>query len=84
VVRDGTRWCAVVRGGTSAVRSAVQTLAHRHSSPQAKHYLATNSSGGPAASYAGGFTYDLFNPDARAYAWSKMQEGFVYYTNHPH
>ena len=28
-------------------------------------------------SYAGGYTYDLFNPAARAFAWDAMQKGYV-------
>jgi hypothetical protein len=30
-----------------------------------------------ASCAAGGFTYDLFNPAARAYAWGNMQAGYV-------
>ena len=40
-------------------------------------YLTWCPPGQPAASYAGGYTYDLFNPDARAYAWNAMQKGYV-------
>ena len=28
-------------------------------------------------SAAGGYTYDLFNPAARAFAWGAMQKGYV-------
>lgn len=42
-----------------------------------KRYLARDRNGNPAASYAGGFAYDLFQPEARAYAWSAMQQGYV-------
>ena len=43
----------------------------------AKHYLATDKNGQPAATVGPGYTYDLFQPEARAYAWNAMQQGWV-------
>ncbi len=42
-----------------------------------KGYLATASDGSPALGYAGGYIYDLFNPSAREYAWSNVQNGYI-------
>eukprot|EP00656_Telonema_subtile_P020294 TRINITY_DN21431_c0_g1_i2.p1 TRINITY_DN21431_c0_g1~~TRINITY_DN21431_c0_g1_i2.p1 ORF type:complete len:484 (+),score=73.94 TRINITY_DN21431_c0_g1_i2:115-1566(+) len=42
-----------------------------------KHYLAVDVDGNPAASYAGGFAYDLYQPEARAYAVNAMRKGYV-------
>jgi alpha-D-xyloside xylohydrolase len=56
---------------------SVGKASHNWPEALAKKYLATDKSGQPAKSYAGGFTYDLFNPEARAYAWNAMQKGYV-------
>ena len=66
--------------------AAVKVSPYSHSVGKASHnwagavankYLATDRNGQPAKSYAGGYTYDLFQPDARAYAWNAMQKGWV-------
>ena len=51
---------------------SVGTASHNYAEAAANHYLATDRNGQPAPSYAGGFTYDLFQPAARAYAWNAM------------
>ena len=50
---------------------------HNWAPALAKKLLATDSTGQPAMSAAGGYTYDLFNPAARAFAWNAMQNGYV-------
>eukprot|EP00040_Diaphanoeca_grandis_P034239 m.211742 g.211742 ORF g.211742 m.211742 type:complete len:742 (+) comp33109_c0_seq2:2296-4521(+) len=44
---------------------------------QHNHLLALDHTGAPALGYAGGFVYDLFNEDARTYAWDAMDRGYV-------
>jgi len=56
---------------------SVGKQSYNYAEAEAKHYIATDKHGDPAASYAGGYTYDLFQPDARAYAWNAMQKGWV-------
>ena len=56
---------------------SVGKASHNWPEAVAKNYLATDANGQPAASYAGGYTYDLFNPAARAYAWGAMEKGYV-------
>jgi len=56
---------------------SVGNASHNWAGAVANNFLATDKDGHPAASYAGGFTYDLFNPEARAYAWDAMQKGYV-------
>lgn len=56
---------------------SVGKASKNYAEAEAKHYIATDKDGNPAASYAGGYAYDLFNPDARAYAWNAMQKGWV-------
>jgi alpha-D-xyloside xylohydrolase len=56
---------------------SVGSNSHNYAEAAAKHYLATDATGKPAQTVGPGYTYDLFNPAARAYAWNAMQEGFV-------
>ena len=56
---------------------SVGTNSKWYSEAAAKKYLATDRDGGPAKTVGPGFTYDLFNPEARAYAWNAMQQGYV-------
>jgi hypothetical protein len=56
---------------------SVGSSSHNYAEAAAKHYLATDKTGQPARTVGPGFTYDLFNPAARAYAWNAMQKGFV-------
>ena len=60
------------------VRSdSVGTGSHWYADALSKKYLATDAVGKPAATVGPGATYDLYNPEARAYAWNAMQEGYV-------
>jgi alpha-D-xyloside xylohydrolase len=56
---------------------SVGKASHNYAEAAAKHYLAIDAKGQPAASYAGGYAYDLFQPEARAFAWTQMQKGYV-------
>jgi alpha-D-xyloside xylohydrolase len=56
---------------------SVGKQSHNWAEAEANKYLATDKDGNPAKSYAGGYAYDLYNPDARAYAWDAMQKGYV-------
>lgn len=56
---------------------SVAMSSHNYAEAAEQGFLALNSTHQPALGYAGGYVYDLYNKDARAYAWSKMQEGWV-------
>ena len=56
---------------------SVGNSSHNYAEAATKHYLATDRTGQPAQTVGPGYTYDLFNPAARAYAWNAMQKGFV-------
>ena len=56
---------------------SVGKASHNYADAVAQRLLATDRNGDPAPSYAGGYTYDLFQPAARAYAWRAMDDGYV-------
>ena len=56
---------------------SVGKASRNYADAAARHLLATDRDGAPAPSYAGGYTYDLFQPAARAYAWRAMRDGYV-------
>ena len=50
----------------SAYSHSVGKASHNYAEAESKHYLATDRNGQPAATVGPGYTYDLFQPAARA------------------
>lgn len=56
---------------------SVSVTSHNYAAAEARGLLAKDGKGQPALGYAGGFVYDLYNQEARAYAFDKMQQGYI-------
>lgn len=55
----------------------VSITSKNYAAAASRGLLALDGTGQPAKGYADGYVYDLFNPDARKYAWGAMQDGYM-------
>eukprot|EP00911_Craspedida_sp_UC1_P000737 UC1_evm1s564 len=56
---------------------SVSATSKNYASALEHGYLARDAAGKPALGYAGGYVYDLFSPQARAYAFDAMRRGYI-------
>jgi alpha-D-xyloside xylohydrolase len=54
---------------------SVSKTSTKYAAAATQGLLATDVTGGPALGYSKGYVYDLFNKEARDYAWANMQAG---------